>query len=467
MAATAAATLAEVGWKLTPARMGAHLAPRDFKRYRHSDLLGRAYVDAVSGRRPFQIVNLQPQIGKTMVTSRWGPAWTLELRPWWRILLTSYAAELAEDNGRYVRNIFLTHADQLETRLAEDSQAKSRFHTEQGGGLVAVGLGGTITGRSAELIVVDDPHAGWEEAQSETMREKVWNAFQTDVMTRRQEGGAVLVVATRWHEDDLCGRLLEREAGRWHHIRIPSFAEPTPEQPDPLDRQPGELVCPERFSLAHMEEIRHHTSSFHFAGLYQQRPAPAEGGIFKRHWWRYYDAFPVHEMQQWLTSWDMSFKGSDDSDYVVGQVWARNGADKYLVDQVRAQLDYPATKKVVRNLAEKYPQCRLHLVEDAANGPAIIADLRNSVSGLVAVTPKGSKESRAHAVAGDVEAGNVWLPSPKRAPWIGEAVDELSSFPNAKNDDVADSLTQALLRWSNRDMLGQSEYSTVPARGRR
>jgi predicted phage terminase large subunit-like protein len=458
--------LAKNGWKLDPARMAAELNPKGYQRYAYSDLFAQVIVDGATGRYPRQIVNCQPQLGKTTTITVWGATWFLEMWPEKHLISMSYGDMLAKRIGRGVRNNFRDHADRLTTRLAPDSQAAGMFSTNAGGGLLATSIDGTSTGVPAHGLLIDDPIKGPKEAHSQTIRDNTWDFIQAAGFTRLQDVSFVVIAMTRWHEADPVGRFLKEQPDTWHVVRLPALAEPTEAQPDPLGRARGEVVEPRRFSRATIED-RKSIGSYLFNGLYQQRPAPAEGGILKRAWWQRYSFIHRHDLDEFLISWDMSFSDAEDSDFVVGQVWARSGASKILVDQVRAQMDYPTTRRAVIELARKWPEARTILVEDKANGPAIIADLRNTVSGLVPVTPKGSKESRVNAVAGDIESGHVYIPRTEDVAWVGDFVDECAAFPNGANDDVVDAMSQALLRWSNRDSLGQDTYSNVPARGRR
>jgi predicted phage terminase large subunit-like protein len=263
---------------------------------------------------------------------------------------------------------------------------------------------------------------------------------------------------TRWHEDDLVGRLLEKEqqeitegthtGDRWHVINLPAIAEDA----DILGRSPGEALWPDYgFNLQRLEQIRKDVGSYVFNALYQQRPSAAEGSMFKRNWWRFYDQLPT-TFDEIMQSWDMSFKGSDGSDFVVGQVWGRLGANKYLVDQVRGRMDITETINHIQRLTIKYPLARLKLIEDKANGPAVISLLRNSISGLVPVNPDGGKVARASAILPDLEAGNIYLP--KNVGWIDDFLHEANAFPRGAHDDQVDAMTQAIRRMMFSDGLG-------------
>jgi predicted phage terminase large subunit-like protein len=216
--------------------------------------------------------------------------------------------------------------------------------------------------------------------------------------------------------------------------------------------------------LDEYERAKKDMGSQMFAALYQGHPSPAEGGMFKRAWWsdtasgrhqyhRGAGSYQLPSGEMWvdgpvqlIQSWDMAFKGNATSDYVVGQVWAREGPRAFLLDQVRRRMDFVETCQALRAMSAKWPQAHTKLVEDKANGTAVIASLRRQITGLIAVEPDGSKEARASAVTPFVEAGNVWLPDPDLAPWIGDFVEELAAFPTGSNDDQVDAASQALKR---------------------
>jgi predicted phage terminase large subunit-like protein len=281
---------------------------------------------------------------------------------------------------------------------------------------------------------------------SQTYRDATWDWYRATFSTRIQEDGAIILVMTRWHEDDLAGRLLraQEEGGdKWEVVNLPALAE----DDDMLGRQLGEPLCPQLFTKETLEKTKVRLGSFWWNALYQQRPSPQEGGILKRHWWKFYRKAP-DKFDEIIQSWDMTFKDTKTADFVVGQVWGRKGADKYLLDQVRDRMDFPATIQAVRTLSAKWPQARVKLVEDKANGPAVIATLKKEISGLIPVEPQGSKESRAWAVSPEVEAGNVYLPDPSIAPWVHDFIEECTVFPNGTNDDQVDAMTQALIRFS-------------------
>jgi predicted phage terminase large subunit-like protein len=231
--------------------------------------------------------------------------------------------------------------------------------------------------------------------------------------------------------------------------------DPNKGETDPLGREPGQWLQSARGRTeAGWLQRRKDFGERGFTALCQGRPAPTEGAMLKRAWWRYDDtpqAYPrsdgsmnTHGMDAVIQSWDMTFKDTDGTDYVVGQVWGRRGADVHLLDQVRDRMDFPTTCRAVESLSKKWPQASLKLIEDKANGPAVIAQLRRKVPGMVPVNPKDSKGARVSAIAPFVEAGNVHLPA--QAPFVAGLVEEAAAFPNGAHDDQVDAMTQAVSR---------------------
>jgi len=397
------------------------------------------------------MVFMPPRFGKSELTSRYFPAWYLGMFPDRRIILASYEADFAATWGRKARNLLEEFGPSLfGVKVSPESSAASRWDIEgHEGGMTTAGVRGPITGKGANVAIIDDPVKNDQEAMSQTYREATWDWYRATFSTRIQGDGGIVLVMTRWHEDDLAGRLLkaQEEGGdKWEVINLPALGEDN----DALGRQPGEPLCPELFTKKTLEETRTRLGSYWWNALYQQRPSPMEGGVFKRSWWKFYRQ-PPDRFDEIIQSWDMAFKETSSGSYVVGQVWGRIGADKYLLDQVRERMDFPTTVQAVRQLSAKWPQARAKLVEDKANGPAVIAMLQREISGLIAVNPEGGKLVRAQAISPLVEAGNVFLPDPSIAPWIHDFIEECAAFPNGANDDQVDAMTQALVR------LGQSQ----------
>jgi predicted phage terminase large subunit-like protein len=284
---------------------------------------------------------------------------------------------------------------------------------------------------------------------------------------------AKVVVMQRCHQQDLSGHLLEQ--GGWELLCLPAEYEgPTRVTSigfsDPRT-QTGELLWPDRFGPIEIANLKVSLGSYAAAGQLQQRPSPAGGGIFKRHWWRFWQmpganlppvivslpdgtqisitAIDVpRRVDEQIQSWDCAFKNLETSDYVVGQLWGRVGSIFLLGDQIRDHMDCPGTVKAVREFSKRCPHAFAKLIEDKANGSAVIQMLQHEIPGILAVNPEGGKEARAAAVSPLIEAGNVYLPHPLQAPWVNDFIEECAAFPNGAHDDQVDAMTQALLRFN-------------------
>lgn len=425
------------------------------------------------------MVFMPPRHGKSATASEKFPAWYLGRNPEKRVILASYGDDLARDFGRKNRNDLEAFGqDIFGITVAVDSSAANRWDLAgHRGGMIAAGVGGPITGRGSHLFVIDDPFKDWEQSQSLALRDRVWNWYRSVAHTRLQKGGAIIVIQTRWHEDDLAGHLLADAAAglgdKWDVLSLPCEAEAD----DPLGRAIGEPLWPEGgFDAEWMAAKKLAVGAQIWAALYQQRPSPAEGGIFKRFWWRFWapkdvivptvtlkaadgstfevKAIPEPEyFDRKIQSWDLTFKDKRDSAFAVGQVWATRGANKFLLDQVRDRMDFVATIKAIKMLSAKHQDVTEKLIEDKANGPAVISALRDEISGIIPIEPRGSKEARAHAVSPLVEAGNVFLPHPSLAPWVWAFIEETAAFPNSAYKDMTDTMTQALDRLEHTQAL--------------
>lgn len=372
-----------------------------------------------------------------------------------RIAIASYELGVARRWGRRIRNDIAEHPE-LGLKVRDDTSAAHEWQLDGHlGGVYSVGIGGALTGRPVDLLLLDDVLKGRAEADSQTYREKTWDWWTETARTRLAPHAPVVLINTRWHEDDLPGRLIAQDDRRqWRSVNIAAQCE---SDDDPLGRAHGEyLISARGRTVEQWEDTKKDVGARTWTALYQGRPAPSEGGMLKRAWWQY-DRVPVayakpdgtmwaHGMDVVLQSWDMTFKDTKGSDYVVGQVWARRGAEVHLLDQVRDRLDFPATCRAVEALSAKWSQATLKLIEDKANGPAVIAQLRKTVPGMVPVNPKDSKIARVAAVSPFAEAGNVYLPDPKSHPWVNGFLEECAGFPNASHDDQVDGFTQGVAR---------------------
>lgn len=425
------------------------------------------------------IISMPPQQGKSTRASQIFPVWALQQNPDRPIIVASYGEQLAERNGETIRNHIQWNADTLGIDVEHGSSAKKRWRIEgKRGGVLSAGIGSGMTGWASGLTIIDDPIKDQAEADSPTYRERVWNWWLSVAQTRLAPGAPVVLILTRWHTDDLAGRLLAAPDGhRWRVVNIPAQArhDPAKGQTDPLGREPGEYLQTARLiedpvtgaeramtdeeTTAYWEGIKVAVGSRVWNALYQGDPTPDAGGIFQRSWLTEH----MYDLPLWveredgsrvttnpgdelIISADLAFKDTAQSDYVAIGVWLRRGVDAYLLDQIHGRLDFLATCSALRTISARWPQAILKLVEDKANGPAVIASLRRTVPGIVPEEPKGGKVERANAVTPFWEAGNVHLPTPELAPWVGDFIEEHAAFPNGAHDDQVDQGTQAINR---------------------
>lgn len=414
------------------------------------------YLEAVTaGQLKRLIINEPPRYMKsTMVSVAW-PVWEWIKTPETRWIFTSYAASLSTKHSMDRRALIQSYwfQERWGKRFKLVSEAKTEPINDKRGIMLSTSVGGSATGKGGNRLIIDDPHNPME-AISDVQRQQAINFFDNTLMTRLDDkkAGAIVLVMQRLHENDLTGHLLNQ--GIYEHLCLPveapfSVIVTTPKGTC-FQRERGDLLWPDREGPEEIKGMKIALGGYNFAGQYQQDPRPQEGGLINRSWWKYYKQLP--KLEEIIMSWDCAFKDLKTSDYVVGQVWGRNKADKYLIDQVRGKMDFPSTIVAIRALWAKYPQAKLKLIEDKANGTAVIATLKRSIPGIIPVNPDKSKVARVNGISPDVEAGNVYLPDPSIAPWIGDFVEEFAAFPNGANDDQVDATTQAL------DRLGSRRY---------
>jgi predicted phage terminase large subunit-like protein len=426
------------------------------------DLIDAALVEAYNTPDSRLIISMPPQEGKSTRVGVMFPLWVLAQDKSKAVVLTSYSDRLVRKNSKNVRNFIVTDGPKMGLSLARDSRSATQWklHRERGG-MYAVSIGGSLTGEPADLIIIDDPHKGAKEAESANQREDVWEWWLSTASARLGPGASVVMILTRWHEDDLAGRFMGAEDGKvWKYINIPAQADHNPDkgETDLLGREPGEFMASARLrSTEQWEATKLRQSARNWNAMYQGRPSAASGNILHRQHWQYYEA-PLWTTDDTgacvctgdgdvlIQSWDMTFKSTQASDYVVGQVWLKRGPNAYLLDQVRRRMTFTESVKAVEAMTAKWPQTNTKLIEDKANGTAVLDVLRARMPGLTPITPKESKEARASAVAWAVEAHNVYLPAPGLAAWVDDLVEEAAAFPTGKHDDQVDALTQALNR---------------------
>lgn len=488
----------------------------------HLDVICEHLQAVTDGRVRRLIVNVPPRTMKSRLISVLWPAWVWMHDPASRWMFASYSGDLATDHSVDTRTI-LTAAGGRENggtiieqlgyqgvldlvgqtwRLAGDMNLKTRVQNTERGSRLATSVTAKATGFGGDYIVADDPHNALE-IQSDQMRERVLKWWSGTMSSRGNNPMTVrrVIVMQRLHERDLTGDLIDRDAG-YVHLCLPMEYEPehphvTPpviDLPDgttlPGDQRttPGELLWPDRYGPDQIRELQRDLGSYGYSGQYQQRPTPAEGGILKRPWWRYYPPDTDLTTQQWdavYTTWDTALKAKTTSDYTVGIAWGVRGPDRYVLRVVRGQ--WPIGEAITQMIAmhawirenvqaEATPQ---HYVEAAAMGPDLIAATRAKVPGVTPLTADTDKVARANSVAPVLEAGNVYVPGfpnadlsgydPARTPAATQdVIEECAAFPNGANDDQVDAVVYGLnpRRWVQASTAGMRRGGTTRTRHR-
>jgi predicted phage terminase large subunit-like protein len=420
----------------------AQLTKKDYEAAAHHYLTA-SYLERVEAGEIRRLMIFEPpRHGKSELTSRRFPAWYLGRNPNKFVIATSYNADLAKAFGRDVRNLVADPVYQAifpGTSLRQDSKAADRWNTTGGGAYLAAGIGTGITGHGLHLGLIDDPFKDHKEAESKNIRDGVWDWYKSTFYTRLMPNAAIVLNVTRWHEDDLAGRLLKEQARGgdiWTVIILPAIAE----GPDELGREEGEALWPAWYPLSTLERIREVIGSYEWNALYQQRPVAQEGNIFKKSWWRYYREIPDFNMT--IQSWDTGFKTGEDNDYSVNTTWGSTEPNFFLLDRFKDKLEFPELKRAVIASAVQFKPDAI-LVEDKASGQSLVQELqRETHLPILAIKVDRDKVARAHAVTPLIEGGRVYLP--EWATWVDDYVTCMGAFPKGPDDDDIDSTTQAL-----------------------
>lgn len=437
----------------TPGAMALELEPSTVVQTPALDLIDAALVETLEKRDGRLIISMPPQEGKSQRASRWFPHWVLTRNPDTRIAIASYEHGVARRWGRAIRTDLSQHPE-TGLAIADDQGAQHDWRLAgHEGGVYSIGIQGALTGRPVDLLIIDDPFKDRAQAESKTIRDNVWDWWTDVASTRLAPGAPVVLIMTRWHHDDLAGRLLNAPDGdRWRFLNIPAQAT---DDDDVLGREPGEFMVSARGRTREDWERRKvQVGPRTWASLFQGNPTPDQSGVFPSDWPRYgHEVWTVNDQGQRLVpstfdrviqSWDLAFKATDTSDFVVGQVWGLSNGKAYLLDMLRRRLDFTQTCDAILATTARWPQAQAVFVEDKANGPAVITSLRSRVPGLIPVEPDGGKYARAVAVQPFTAAGAVVLPEAALLPNVQELIDEARDFPNGQHDDAVDALTQAL-----------------------
>jgi predicted phage terminase large subunit-like protein len=415
----------------------------------HHKIMADAFERVANGELKRLIINMPPRHTKSEFASFLLPAWFLGKFPHKKIIQTAHTAELATGFGRKVRNLVSSENYQkvFDTKLSSDSKAAGRWNTHMGGDYFAIGVGGAVTGKGADLLIIDDPHSEQEAKQANpAVFDGVYEWFTSGPRQRLQPGGAIIIVMTRWSKRDLTGQILKNSdkdgVDQWEVIDFPAI------MPN------GNPLWPGFWSKTALEALKAELPVSKWEAQYQQNPTSEEGAIIKREHWMIWDKKHPPECEYIIQSWDTAFEKNNRADYSACTTWGvfqhpdKNGnlkANIILLDAFKERMEFPDLKRKALEMYKEYEPDTL-IVEKRAAGAPLIYEMRKMGIPVAEYTPgKGNdKISRVNAISALFESGMVWCPETR---WAEEVMDELASFPNGDHDDLVDSSSQALMRF--------------------
>lgn len=428
----------------------------------HHRILARTLDKWVERKTKNVMVFMPPRLGKTELVSRRLPAYIFGKNPKAKIIAASYSADLAQSNNRDVQ--FVIDSPEYRELFPKTQLSGENIRTVAAGSYLrnsdifetvpyrgtyrSAGVGGGITGMGGDFIIIDDPIKNADEAESATFRDKLFDWYRSTLYTRKERGAGICLVMTRWHEDDLAGRLLKEaedsQADQWEIVKFPMISGDERHPKDPRTA-PGQALWPWKYDEEECRRIQKAVGSRYWTALYQGSPTPDKGNEIQKGWlktWLPKDLPPFFDIV--ILSVDAAFKATDASSFVAVQTWGKKGPNFYLLDQDRRRMGFIDTVKAIQDMRTKWPRVTAIVVEDKANGPAIIETLKEKISGVIPCMPYGSKLARLRAVSPLIEAGNVFVPSPESHHWVPAYESELLKFPNSADNDQVDTTSQAL-----------------------
>ena len=418
----------------------------EFIRGNHHKIFADKLTEIAKGDIKRLIVNMPPRHTKSEFASVYFPSWVMGLKPNMKIMQTTHTSELSIRFGRKVRNLMDTEEYKAifpKVTLSADSKSAGRWETNRGGEYFAAGVGGAITGRGADLLIIDDPHSE-QDALSPSALESAYEWYTSGPRQRLQPGGAIVIVMTRWSTIDLTAQLLKRQtenhADQWHVVELPAIFEDT-----------NNPLWPEYWKIEELESVKASLPITKWNAQYMQNPTSEEGAIIKRDWWQVWDKDKIPPVEYIIQSYDTAFSKSETADYSAITTWGifrpseDSGDAIILLDAKRGRWDFPELKAIA-NEEYKYWEPEMVLVESQASGTPLTHELRNMGIPVVNYRPSrgNDKVTRVHAVSPVFESGMVWAPDKKFAE---EVIEECAAFPFSEYDDYVDSMTQAILRF--------------------
>ena len=413
---------------------------------RHHALMAKKFEEIAEGKLKRLIINMPPRHTKSEFASNMLPAWFLGNYPGKKVIQCSNTAELAVGFGRKVRNLVDSEQSAKifpNVSLRSDSKAAGRWATNHGGDYFAIGVGGTVTGKGADLLIIDDPHSEQEArlAQGDpTVFDSVYEWYTSGPRQRLQPGGAIIIVMTRWSDKDLTGKVLKSDSSDWEVIELPAIM------------PSGKALWPEFWSLNELEALKEELPQYKWNAQYQQKPTGEEGAIVKRDWWKRWESDRAPFCEFIIQSWDTAFTKNQRSDYSACTTWGvfhlnedPNNVNIILLDAVKDKLEFPELKEKAKEMYDEWKPDSC-IIEAKAAGAPLIFELRRMGVYVQDYTPVRGNDKfvRLNSVTDLFRSGKVWAPDTR---WADELIEEMARFPNAEHDDLTDSATQALIRF--------------------
>lgn len=401
-----------------------------------------SYLELVSaGEVKRLLVIMPPRHSKSLNVAQYFPAWYMGHHPQAQVIYSTYSQDQANKYGRLVRNQLKDprfNAVFDGCHISDDSAAKDTFTTIEGGEYHALGRGAGLTGKGADLLVLDDMIKDHIEAASAAVRKNSIDWYKSTATTRLQKDAAIILCGTCWNEEDLIGWVLKNNADEgWVILHFPA-----------LDETEQHALWPEMFSVTALKAIKARLGPYFWNALYLGRPSAMEGNILKRNRWRKWQTLPK-DVSIYIQSWDTKLKETVKGAYAVGQVWGYRLPDFFLLHQIRKRMGANDTIKELFNVSALWPAADCKVIEEKANGPAVMELIKSQMSGVVPFNPDeyGSKEARAQVVSFYQEAGNIFLPEPTMAgyDWVADFIDRCANFPNTPYKDEIDAMSQAII----------------------
>ena len=430
-----------------------HVWPEFIEGAHHKEIAEK-FNQIAQGKIKRLIINMPPRHTKSEFASFLLPAWMVGRKPNLKIIQTTHTTELAIRFGRKAKTLMddPIYKQVFQTRLREDSQAAGKWETEQGGEYYAAGVGSAITGRGADLLIIDDPHSE-QDALNMTSMERAYEWYTSGPRQRLQPGGAIVLVMTRWNMKDLTGMLLksqkELKSDHWELIEFPAIL------------PSGKAVWPEYWNIKELEGVKASLSVGKWNAQWMQNPTAEEGSLIKREWWRKWDRDYIPKLSHVIQSYDTAFLKKETADYSAITTWGvfhesdDAAPNLILLDAVKERLEFPELRKKAKEQYD-YWKPESVVVEAKASGLPLTYELRKMGIPVINYTPsKGNdKHARVNAVAPLFESGQIWAPDEKFAE---EVIEECASFPYGDHDDLVDSMTQAVMRFRQGGFIGHPE----------